>query len=128
MAGRPRLPDAMAKATGAAAKNPQRFRDRKPPKSPPLGKPPRTLGPDEVEAWETFADELPWLCKADRTVLEIASRLAAAMRRDFLAFPISGIAQLRMCLTQMGATPADRSKVGGGKDEDDEDPLDAFIN
>ena len=88
----------------------------------------RSFLPDEAEAWETFADELPWLCKADRTVLEIASRLAAAMRRDFGSFPISGIAQLRMCLTQMGATPADRSKVGGGKDDDDEDPLDAFLN
>lgn len=122
---RPRTPAAVAAATGAAAKNPQRFRDRKEPKSSPLGKPPCSFTDDQREAWEMFADEMPWLGKSDRMVVEVASRLRAAMQEP--DFPMAGYAQLRMCLSAMGGTPADRSKVAAPEEEDD-DPAAAFFN
>ena len=128
MAGRPRLPDAVAKATGAAAKNPQRFTDRKPPKSKPLGPPPVDLDEAAVTAWLTFAEEIPWLEHADRTTLELASRLAAVMRTDFGSMTGAQIGHLRACLTEMGATPAARSKIKAAPDDDDKDPLAEFLN
>ena len=128
MAGRPRLPEKVAKATGAAAKNPQRFTDRKPPKSKPLGSPPVDLDQDAVTAWLTFADELPWLEYADRTTLELASRLTAIMRTDFASMTGAQIGHLRACLTEMGATPAARSKIKAPDDKDDSDPLAEFLN
>lgn len=123
---RPRLPSAVAKATGAAIKDPQRFRDRKPPKSPPLGKAPRHFTAGQIEAWDLFADEMPWLTKGDRMVVEVAARLRDGMKVN-PDFPIAGYAQLRMCLSSMGGTPADRSKVSAPDDED-QDPADKFFN
>ena len=40
---------------------------------------------------------------------------------------VSALNQLRMCMAQMGATPADRSKVAV-PDEPEEDPADRFFN
>jgi hypothetical protein len=122
---RPRLPETVANTTGAADKNPQRFRDRKPPKTLPLGKAPRYFDDDQRAAWDDFADEMPWLGKADRVVVEVAARLRADMQRP--DFPMAGYAQLRMCLSSMGGTPADRSKVAAPQ-EDEDDPLAKYAN
>jgi len=126
MAGRPRLPDAVAKATGAAVKDPQRFRDRKPPKAAPLGQPPKHLDEAQAEAWHMFAEEIPWLGAADRTILAAASILRAKMIAGDLS--IGGITELRQILNALGATPAARSKVSAPQDHDDEDPSDAYFN
>ena len=40
---------------------------------------------------------------------------------------VSALNQLRMCMAQMGATPADKSKVAV-PDEPREDPTDRFFN
>ena len=40
---------------------------------------------------------------------------------------VSALNQLRMCMAQMGATPADKSKVAV-PDEPSEDPTDRFFN
>jgi hypothetical protein len=40
---------------------------------------------------------------------------------------VGALNQLRMCMAQMGATPADRSKVAV-LDEPREDPTDRFFN
>lgn len=127
MAGRPRLPEAVAKATGAAAKNPGRHAGRAQPKVSPLGDPPGHLNDDEREAWLMFAAELPWLGASDRVILEGAARLRAAMKEGMLS--MAAMTELRQILNALGATPAARSKVsasGGG--DDDEDPLDQFVN
>jgi hypothetical protein len=125
---RPRLPDAVAAATGAAAKNPQRFRDRKAPKSAPLGKPPASFTDEERTVWNELADEMPWLTKSDRRITALAARLQASLDADPLAFPIGGYAQLRMCLSAMGGTPSDKTKVSAPADDDDADPADEFLN
>lgn len=126
MAGRPRLPEAVAKATGAAAKNPQRFRDRTEPKVAKLGPPPKRLTPEEAEAWNTLAEEIPWLGASDRQVVSIAARLIARFNAGDL--PIGGMTELRQIMTQLGGTPAARSKVHAPGEKEDDDPADAFIN
>jgi len=126
MAGRPRLPEAVAKATGAAAKNPQRFRERKEPKVAKLGPPPARLSEAEAEAWNTLADEIPWLSASDRQVVSIAARLIARFNADDLT--IGGMTELRQIMTQLGATPAARSKVHAPDDKDDDDPAADFLN
>lgn len=126
MAGRPRLPDAVAKATGATAKNPQRFTGRGEPKVSGLGSPPQRLSPEEQCAWRTLAEEIPWLGSSDRQVVAVACRLIA--RFDANDLSIGGMTELRQIMTQLGATPAARSKVAAPKDDDDEDPADAYFN
>lgn len=123
---RPRTPTEIAKATGAAAKNPKRFIGRGTPKSEPLGPAPACLDVAQAKAWRAFADEMPWLTKGDRMVVEVAARLRHGMQTD-PDFPMGGYAQLRMCLSSMGGTPADRSKVSP-PDDNDEDPADKFFN
>jgi hypothetical protein len=123
---RPRLPQDVAAATGAIVKNAGRFKGRSAPKVQPLGAPPRRFTEAQRAAWESFSVEMPWLAKPDRAVVELASRLRAAMEAD-PEFPISGFAQLRMCLSQMGGTPTDRSKVAA-PDEETDDPAAEFFN
>ena len=124
---RPRLPDAVATATGADKKNPGRFEGRSKPKQYPLGAPPRSFTAGQKKAWLAFSDEMPWLSKGDRTVVEVASRLRDRMEND-PEFPMAGYAQLRLCLSSMGGTPSDRTKVTWPDDGDDDDPLSAFVN
>lgn len=124
---RPRLPSAVAKATGADKKNPGRFAGRAKPKVAPLGAPPARFTAQQKAAWRAFATEMPWLGKSDRTIVQVASRLRAAMETE-PDFPMGGFAQLRMCLSAMGGTPADRTKVAPPDDEEDEDPLAKFVN
>lgn len=123
---RPRLPQAVAEATGAAMKNPQRFRDRKQPESKPLGKPSKLLTGDECSFWDSFRAEMPWLTEADRTVVETAAKLRCRVMTD-PECPIAAITQLRLCLQAMGGTPTTRTKVGA-PDEDDDDPADQYFN
>ena len=127
MAGRPRLPAAVAKATGAAAKNPQRHKDRAAPKVAQIGKPPVHLNTDEKEAWGFFVAELPWLGASDRTILEVAARIRAQMKIGMLS--MAAATELRQILNALGATPAARSKISGpAGDDEDEDPAAEFVN
>ncbi len=121
----PRTPTARAKLTGAAAKNPQRHRERAEPKAGALGAVSSWLTPPARKAWASFRRELPWLTEADRSLLEIA----ATIRGRLMAgeeVGVSAVNQLRMCLAQMGATPADRSKITV-PDEADEDPTEGYF-
>lgn len=123
---RPRLPQEVAKVTGADRRSPGRFKGRATPKVDPLGAPPKGFTKAQKDAWKAFADELPWLAKSDRAMLQVACRLRAAMETE-PEFPISGYAQLRMCLSAMGGTPTDRTKVASS-DGEEEDPADAYLN
>jgi hypothetical protein len=62
----------------------------------------------------------------DRTLLELACRLTTRMQTD-PEMGIAALAQLRLCLSAMGATPTDRSKVAM-PDADGADPADEFLN
>ena len=124
---RPRTPRAVADATGAADKNPQRFRARSEPKVASLGDYPEwMLCKYERSAWEGFKREMPWLAESDRSVVEIAARLRGRLIKD-PDMGVNALAQLRLCLQAMGGTPSDRSKVGA-PDEESDDPADQFFN
>ncbi|ARC87130.1 hypothetical protein [Rhodovulum sp. MB263] len=122
----PRLPADVAAVTGAAAKNPQRHKGRATPMVKGLGDPPAYLGEIEQEAWRMFADEMPWLGASDRAITETASRLRARMMAD-PNMGVNALAQFRLCLSAMGGTPSDRSKVAAPEEPDD-DPADAYFN
>ena len=62
----------------------------------------------------------------DRALVEIASYLRARIMLGE-EVGVSALNQLRMCMAQMGATPADKSKVAV-PDEPSEDPTDRFFN
>lgn len=116
----PRTPAAKAKVTGAAGKNPQRHRDRKEPKSSPLGKPSAFLDDHGKSAWEGFKRELPWLMESDRALVEIA----ASVRGRLLAgedVGVTALSMLQSILSKMGASPADRTKVMAPDDDEEED-------
>jgi len=106
-----RTPKAKAKITGADAQNPHRFKNRSEPESGPLGKASvHIIDNHQLSAWSAFLTEIPWLTEADRTLVEIASNLRGRLfSGDEVG--VQAIAQLRMCIAQMGGTPADRSKV-----------------
>ena len=61
-------------------------------------------------AWDRFRREVPWLMESDRALVEIASYLRARIMIGE-EVGVGALNQLRMCMAQMGATPADRSKV-----------------
>jgi hypothetical protein len=126
---RPRTPLAKATATGRTLHDPKRYKDRcEPPSRGPLGKPPKWMKrPTQIDAWNTFADELPWLNKSHRSLVAIASdirgRLVAGEELS-----VNSMNLLRLTLGQMGATPVDSSKITLPEDEDNEDdPADKYF-
>lgn len=122
---KPRAPVERARITGAIKKDPARFSQRANPRSGPLGAAPGWMRAEARRAWELFKKEIPWLAEADRGLVEIA----ASIRGRLMAgedVGVSALNQLRMCYGQMGATPADRTKVHI-PDEPEEDPTDRFF-
>jgi hypothetical protein len=103
---RPRTPLIKAQATGRTVRNPKRFEGRKEPKANgPLGEAPAWFKtPGQIEAWNTFGDELPWLNKSHRALVGIASdirgRLIAGEEVGVKALNL-----LRMILGSDGCDP-----------------------
>lgn len=123
---RPRVPQERARITGADMINPARFSGRSDPKTSPLGEPSDWMGGEQRTAWNQFRREVPWLMESDRTLVEIASYLRARLMMGE-EVGVGALNQLRMCMAQMGATPADRSKVAI-PDEPVENPNDTYFN
>lgn len=123
---RPRLPQKVAKVTGAVAKNAGRFQGRASPKVKSLGPAPKVFNEDQVDLWNEFNDDFPWLGRSDRRVVGLAVRLQYEIDTD-PEVPVAVFAQMRMLLSAMGGTPVDRSKVQAPED-DEADPLDEFMN
>lgn len=116
----PRTPAAKARVTGAAAKNPQRHRNRKEPAGRALGKPSTFLDENGKSAWEGFKRELPWLMESDRAIIEVCAKVRGAL----LAGEDVGVGKLNMLqtmLSKLGATPADRTRIMIPDDEDEKD-------
>jgi hypothetical protein len=79
----------------------------------------------QLEAWNTFTEELPWLNRSHRALVSIACDI----RGRLIAGEDVGVkAQnlLRQCLGSMGATPADSSKVKMPEEKID-DPADKYF-
>lgn len=123
---RPLTPRLKAAMTGADKRNPKRFLGRTEPATVPLGGPSSWMQGKQNVAWQMFRDELPWLRESDRTIVEIASGIRGRMM-DGEHVPYPALVLLRQCLGQMGATPADRSKVVN-PDEPAEEPTDTYFN
>ena len=125
---RPRTPKAKAAVTGRDQHDKGRFKERNEPESGgPLGAPPTWLVDTKNcaarSAWLLFQREIPWLTESHRMLVGMASkiqgRLMVPQEEDV------GVQQmnlLRQMLGQMGATPADASKVTlpDAKDDDDD--------
>jgi hypothetical protein len=124
---KPRLPAAKAEATGAALVNAGRFTDRKAPKGTrPLGNPYKSMTTEQVEAWEEFRAELPWLNSSHRALLQVACVLRARLNAD----PEIGVNQLQTysaILSKLAATPVDETRISVQEGED-EDPADAYFS
>ena len=123
---KPRLPQEVAKITGAVAKNAGRFRGRATPKVKSLGLPPKRFSVAQAEIWNEFNEDMPWLGRSDRRVVGLAVMLQSVIDSD-PECPVAVFAQMRMLLSAMGGTPVDRSKVAA-PDEEPDDPADEFLN
>lgn len=123
---RPRTPVAKAKAAGADVKNPKRHEGRTAPKGTSgLGPASKWMGEWQVKAFDLFRGELPWLKESHRVLVELASVQRARMLDPEDRLSMDGATELRRCLAQLGATPADESKVNSG-DGGEEDPDEAL--
>ena len=121
-----RLPSLKADVSGAAMKNPARFKDRPAPsRMAALGDPDPTLTPAQQAAWRQYAATLPWLDASHRTLVRIASLLTA--RLDDPGVGLNAIAALSAVLSKLGATPVDSSKVAALAQVED-DPAERFFS
>jgi hypothetical protein len=119
-----RLPSLKAEVSGAALRNPSRYKDRPAPSGMgPLGDPDPTLTPAQQAAWRQYA-AMPWLDASHRTLVRIAAILTA--RLDDPGVGLNVVATLSAILSKLGATPVDAGKVTKLV-KDDDDPLDRFF-
>lgn len=117
---RPRLPPAKAKATGADVKKKARFEGRNAPAvRDGVGEPFPWLTDMAQQAWREIVAEVPWLNSSHRGFLAIAANIRGRMiAGDDVG--VQAMNLLRQCYGQMGATPADSTKVGVASDEQKE--------
>lgn len=124
---RPRTPKAKAEVIGQADKQKTKFNKRKEPVvNDDIGEPFDWLKPFAKQAWKDMVSEIPWLNSSHRTHLGIAATIRGRMMGDSNEeVGVQALNLLRQCLGQMGATPADATKVTlPNNDEEDEDDLD----
>jgi hypothetical protein len=122
-----RDPAAKFKAKGSHLKNPARYKNRVEPATLPLGEPSPHLNASSRVAWFAFASEIPWLAESDRAILEVACQVRGKlMAGEDLNAPLLTV--LRQCLSSLGATPADRSRIMAAEEKDADDPTAVFFN
>ena len=122
-----RTPLAKAQVSGAAAKNPQRFRDRKGPRNTkPLGEPPPGMPEEEKQEWRDLAGRMPWLHSVHRTMLALVCRYAAKLSTGKELLPAEG-QLLSSTLSKLGATLVDETKVTHSDDGGEPDPSEDFF-
>jgi hypothetical protein len=119
---RPRKPTAKARVEGRHLINAGRYKHNEP-TADAIGDPPKWLTEEQAAAWREFAGELPWLNTSHRCIVGIASVLRARLASGE-EVGTKALSLLRLCLSSMGATPADASKVSWAPDEDPDDIFD----
>lgn len=119
---RQRAPVAKARLEGRHIKNPQRYRQHEA-SAEAIGAAPRWLTKPQTASWRSFVNELPWLRASDRCLVGIASVLRARLESG-AEVGTKSLGLLRLCLSSMGATPADASKISWSPDEESDDLLD----
>jgi hypothetical protein len=80
---------------------------------------------EQIDSWQTFRTEIPWLQKSHRCLTAIAC-IARAELISGGELNVRMLNLLRQTLGQMGATPADASKIALPNDEV-EDPADKYF-
>jgi hypothetical protein len=114
-----RTPTAKAKITGAANKNPSRYRGLNSPTLSAIGEPFECMGNAEQVAWHDFVAELPWLNRSHRAIVHLACILRCKVHGGS-----DGVNYLQVysaTLSKLGATPADASRVGYNQQDDEPD-------
>lgn len=115
MAGRPRTPTVIHRLRGNEQKHPERMRERalEPKATGPLGECPRELGAEVARAWDYLADSCPpgMLTRIDRVLVQKAAIILARVWADPMGIDVKEINTLVNCLSKLGMTPVDRSKV-----------------
>lgn len=122
---RNRTPKAKAEVSGAAAHDPQRFRDRPKVKGRPVGEPYTAMTESQRTVWAECQSEMPWLRSHHRQLLRQACVLAARLDTD-PEFGVSAHQALSAIWSKLGATPVDESKVNYAPG-DEEQPEDKFF-
>lgn len=139
---RPRKPTNVLHLSGAFKHNPDRLaaRANEPKPSGPVGDPPDNMDVETARCWREIVAEAPpgVLTNADRGILAIAADLrrhaeqgdpvnvaprGAEPEYEYVTDP-KKIALLVRCYTELGMTPASRSKVQAKPTE--EAPINAF--
>jgi hypothetical protein len=118
---RRRTPTEKAQITGAAKIHPGRFANRPNPRTGELGDAPAWLSPSQVAAWKVLRAEFPWLQTSDRILVALAATILARVMAG------EDVGMTALCISQMGGTPADRTKVMM-VEERKADPTDVYFN
>jgi hypothetical protein len=123
-----RKPTKQLEDSGAFEHDPQRRRAREhePVPDGPLGDPPEYFSEAQRGIWQELAEQVPHgvLTVADRILVEITAKLIARMRDPEDQLKASETNQIISCLSRMGLTPADRSRVAVPKPaEETPDPF-----
>ncbi len=107
----PRKPTEMLQLSGAFKKDPKRTRELGPKSDRELGDPPAYYAADARLIWAEVQSIVPagLLTSADRLVVELLCRIVAKFRADWIT--AAEMAQMTWCLSRLGMTPVDRSKV-----------------
>lgn len=124
---KPRSPLAKAKLEGRDQINAGRFKGRKEPAATaPLGPPPKWLSDTDAtkarSAWLLFQSEIPWLTASNRMLVGMAANIQGRIMAG-QDVGVQAMNLLRQCLGQMGATPADASKIAVPDADDEKDDL-----
>ncbi|RJT32787.1 hypothetical protein D3227_25650 [Mesorhizobium waimense] len=124
---RPRTPLAKAAVEASDKKNPKRFKQRREPKAGgPLGAPPKWLIDTDTSkaasAWLLFQREIPWLTQSHRMLVGMAANIQGRIMAG-QDVGVQAMNLLRQCLGQMGASPADASKITVPDEGDEKDDL-----
>lgn len=114
---RPRTPTALLELKGAFIKDPQRARPNEPKTNGPVGDPPVSFDAELTALWHELVEMVPAgvLARSDRWTVEVACRIMLQLRKD--DFKASELAILQSCLSRMGLTPADRSRIAVSQQE-----------
>lgn len=111
--GNPRKPTKLLLLNGGIKHNPKRYADRllEPKPNGPIGAPPEGMTYEAKQAWCEIVAECPTgvLTSADRGAVEHMSILRAYCREGVM--DVKAMALLLRYYTELGMTPASRSKV-----------------
>jgi phage terminase small subunit len=117
-----------ARLSGAAAKNPQRYRAVPPEGKGELGEPPEHVGAAAAAVWRELDRVSPVgvLTESDRIPVEMLSNLVIEYRENPSGFQASRLAQMVSLLGRLGMTPIDRHRLAVVPDKLEKNEFDAF--